>query len=188
MSVLAGQSQAPAQPQQDSLAAYLEMMGGQEQKKRPVWKDILGSVLDGIASAGGGQGAYWSTIQKEGDEAKKVREKLAEMIYQRQAKQEDRSAALEDWKVKEQWQRDNPAPTQMTETERLIEQWHSLPDSDPRKAMIARALRGSAYDPSVYQPKEDYQVAGRLKVKTTAPGKAPTRSPAAKIPSGFILD
>jgi hypothetical protein len=149
---------------------------------------IMGIIGDALQTAGGGRGTYAPFVADQQEREDLARQRLQEMMARRQERQEDRANSLEDWQIKQQWERDNPAPTQMTETERLIEQWHSLPDSDPRKAMIARALRGSAYDPSVYQPKEDYQVAGRLKVKTTAPGKAPPASQAAKLPSGFILD
>lgn len=135
---------------------------------------IMGLIGDALQTAGGGRGTYAPAMMDIREREELGRQKLAELMAQREQKQADRAAALEDWQFKEQYQRENPQPTQMTETERLIEAAATLPDDDPKKAMILRALRGSAYDPAVYQPKEDYSVAGRLKVKTTAPGKAPS--------------
>lgn len=70
-------------------------------EKRPVWKDILGSVLDTIAVAGGRQAGYWPGIQKDQDEAKAARERLLHAIALQRQKAADRAASLQDWQFKE---------------------------------------------------------------------------------------
>lgn len=182
----------PPFPQPDGLP-------GMTPKKRGTANDIMGSIFDALAAVGGGTPTYWSNVLEGQQRDDQGRQRLAE----RQAIREEKLAEAMRPRVEQignqfgilnpQTGAFNPTYTapqdaRTGETERLIEQWGTLPDSDPRKAMIARALRGSTYDPTVYQPKEDYQVAGRIRVKTTAPGKAPAKPAAAKLPTGFILD
>ncbi|MCB4862354.1 hypothetical protein K7W03_22440 [Sphingobium sp. PNB] len=160
---------------------------------------IMGIIGDALQTMGGGRPTYAPFIQEQQQLETQGRQRLAE----RQAEREARLAEAMRPRVETIGNQIglldprtgtfNPTYTapqaeRTGETERLLDMWNKLPDSDPRKAMIARALRGSTYDPTVYQPKEDYQTAKRIEVKRTAPGKAPSASPAAKLPSGFILD
>lgn len=160
---------------------------------------IMGIIGDALQAASGGRPTYMPFVQEQQQMETEGRQRLAE----RQAEREARLAETMRPRVETIGNQIglvdprtgsfNPTYTapqaeRTGETERLIAQWSELPENDPRKAMIARALRGSTYDPTVYQPKEDYQTARRIEVKRTAPGKAPSASPAAKLPSGFILD
>lgn len=177
----------------------LPQMPGMKPKGRGTANDIMGSIFDALAAAGGAQPVYWPGVVDQQQRDEQGRQRLAE----RQAEREARLAETMRPRVETIGNQIglvdprtgsfNPTYTapqaeRTGETERLIAQWAELPENDPRKAMIARALRGSTYDPTVYQPKEDYQTAKRIEVKRTAPGKAPSASPAAKLPSGFILD
>lgn len=168
----------------------------------------LGVLADGLAGAAGQPGQYAAGLRRE----KEL--KRQDSLYQRQ-----RADQMTDWQTKQEWEiehgppqilntgdggiarvgRDGsiqmvrqPDPPQKGETERLIDAWASLPDSDPRKDVLRQAIRGAGFDPSVYRPKVDYETAQRLRVKTTAPGKAPSAGPrpraAPKPPSGFMLD
>lgn len=79
-------------------------------------------------------------------------------------------------------------PPQSSPQERLFDQWSKLPDTDPRKAMLARMLPNFQYTAPVIQA----QQANRIALKQTPTysnlhPKAPTRS-APKPPAGFILD
>lgn len=154
-------------------------------------RDALGVFFDSIAQQTGGQAVYMPTRQHEKDRQQALedynRKMSDEMDLWRQKVLMENDGELNLWKRKEEWKAEHPDPVQKTETERLIDMWHSLPENDPRKPVIARALRGSSYDPTVYQPKQDYVTDSRLRIKTTPPAKAAS-NPAAKIPSGFILD
>ncbi len=184
-------------------------VGAAPQQKGGGWRDVLGVISEGLAgAAGNGPGVYMQS---------KMRDK--EMQRQDSLYQRHRADQMMDWKAKQEWEiehgqpqilntgdggiarvgRDGkiemvrqPDPPQKGETERLIDAWASLPDSDPRKDVLRQAIRGAGFDPSVYRPKVDYETAQRLRVKTTAPGKAPSAGPrpraAPKPPSGFILD
>ena len=79
-------------------------------------------------------------------------------------------------------------PPPSSETERLLAMWQKLPDGDPTKALIERAIKGYQYTAPVLQA----QQANRIALKQTPTysnlhPKAPTRS-APKPPAGFILD
>lgn len=178
------------------------------EKKGVDWARVMGIVSDGLAGAIGQPGQYAAGLRRD----KEIQRQ--DSLYQRH-----RADQMMDWKAKQEWEiehgqpqilntgdggiarvgRDGkiemvrqPDPPQKGETERLIDAWASLPDSDPRKDVLRQAIRGAGFDPSVYRPKVDYETAQRLRVKTTAPGKAPSAGPrpraAPKPPSGFILD
>ncbi len=178
------------------------------EKKGVDWARVMGIVSDGLAGAIGQPGQYAAGLRRDKEM------KRQDSLYQRH-----RADQMVDWRVKQEWEiehgqpqilntgdggiarvgRDGkiemvrqPDPPQKGETERLIDAWASLPDSDPRKDVLRQAIRGAGFDPSVYRPKVDYETAQRLRVKTTAPGKAPSAGPrpraAPKPPSGFILD
>lgn len=178
------------------------------EKKGVDWARVMGIVSDGLAGAIGQPGQYAAGLRRD----KEIQRQ--DSLYQRH-----RADQMMDWRAKQEWEiehgqpqilntgdggiarvgRDGkiemvrqPDPPQKGETERLIDAWASLPDSDPRKDVLRQAIRGAGFDPSVYRPKVDYETAQRLRVKTTAPGKAPSAGPrpraAPKPPSGFILD
>lgn len=178
------------------------------EKKGVDWARVMGIVSDGLAGAIGQPGQYAAGLRRDKEM------KRQDSLYQRH-----RADQMVDWRAKQEWEiehgqpqilntgdggiarvgRDGkiemvrqPDPPQKGETERLIDAWASLPDSDPRKDVLRQAIRGAGFDPSVYRPKVDYETAQRLRVKTTAPGKAPSAGPrpraAPKPPSGFILD
>ena len=79
-------------------------------------------------------------------------------------------------------------PEQSSYQERLYNQWKSLPDNDPNKAMLARMLPNYQYTAPVMQAQQ--QNRERLKQLPTYGNlhpRAPTRA-APKPPAGFILD
>ncbi len=97
------QPQMPAmmqQPQQNMPPALQDGYG-----KRPLWKDILGGVLDTIAIASGHkEGGYWSGVQDLRDKTDKEREFQRQMAAKAEAERSD-------WLWKQQYERENPDPT-----------------------------------------------------------------------------
>lgn len=67
--------------------AAFKLLEPEEPKKREPWRDILGSVLDVIATTGGREGQYWEGVQRQRDQsdtASKIkRETLSDLIGKR---------------------------------------------------------------------------------------------------------
>lgn len=169
-------------------------------------RDIIGIIGEALGgAAGNGPGAYTQMKLQDRQRAQ-----------QQQQYQQQRQDKREDWRIQADYEASQPqkvgdsivrvdpatgAPEviyrgepQKTETERLIETWANLPDSDPRKGLIEASLRGAQYNPSIYQPMIDYKTKGQIAVKSATPGKAPSTArsggprSAPKPPAGFILD
>lgn len=79
--------------------------------KRPVWKDILGGVLDTIAIAGGREGGYWPAITKEQELETEGRRKLEQMLALQQQKRAEREEALQGQMQLHDYRTANPGPT-----------------------------------------------------------------------------
>lgn len=148
------QGQAPLQPQMQQPAMPSIDPQSLAPKKRPVWKDILGSLLDTFAVAGGAQAGYWPTVQKGQERDDKAREKLEEAIALQKQRMADRAAALEDRKTFSDYQHQNPGPTNVA---RMLAEAGIDPNSEQGKQLIIQAIQrpimigGEAYAPQAPQ-------------------------------------
>lgn len=71
---------------------------------------IMGIIGDALQAMGGGQGTYMPAMMDIREREELGRQKLAELMAAREAKQADREAALQDWQLKQEYERNNPAP------------------------------------------------------------------------------
>lgn len=150
---LLNQGQAPLQPQMQQPNIPSIDPQSLAPKKRPVWRDILGSVLDTVAIAGGHSGAYWPGIQQDQERDDKAREKLQEMIALQKQKMAERAAALEDRKTFSDYQQQ----TKVSNVARMLTEAGIDPNSPQGKQLIIQAIQrpiiigGEAYAPQAPQ-------------------------------------
>jgi hypothetical protein len=102
--------------------------------------DILG---DGFAGTDDYRRRQFSQQQQQ--------QERQQSLQDYQMKRTDENA---DWQAREQYKIDHPAPVQPGEQERLISTYASLPDNDPRKPLIERAIRGYQYTAPVMDAKQ----------------------------------
>lgn len=130
-------------------------------------RGIAGFLADFAASAGGGTPMYAPTLI---DQRKRQEERQIKL----QDYQQERGDKNADWIAEQQWKIDHPEPAKPGEQERLIEQWSQLPDDDPRKPMIERAIRGYQYTPNVMDARQqnaielsDHRLGNSMRLKQT---------------------
>jgi hypothetical protein len=111
------------------------------------WKNVLGLISDGILAAENQAPIYSPAVARKHEEERARAQSLQDYQMQRQ----DKNA---DWQSQQQWKIDHPDPVQPGEQERLIQQWASLPDNDPRKPLVERAVRGFQYTAPVMEAKQ----------------------------------
>jgi len=96
--------------------------------------EILGGLGDVISAASGGQPSFLPQRQAQLEQQR--------MLQQRaQMAQDARNGDWEDWVRQKQWERDNPAPTQPLEVERLLGAAGYQPGSPEYIAMLRQAAQ-----------------------------------------------
>lgn len=178
------------------------------EKKGVDWGRIAGIVSDGLAGAIGQPGQYAASLRQQ-----KERE------YERQQYQQQLADRWGLWKQQQDYARENPEsqvintgdggiasvkgdqvsmirqpdPPRPGEQERLISLYTTLPDGDPRKPLIERAIRGYQYTAPAIAAKteaattlEGVRQGNRVQLKGMT-GRGGGRR-ASKPPAGFILD
>ena len=86
---------------------------GVKPKGRGTANDIMGSIFDVLAAAGGGQPTYWAGVLDHQQRDEQQRQELAERQAAAAQKQAERHATLQDWMFQRQYERANPAPNSM---------------------------------------------------------------------------
>jgi len=114
---LTNEALKPAQmPQQPS---FVEMapVAGVKPKGRGTANDIMGSIFDALAAAGGAQPVYWASVLGDQQEQKQQgfrQQQLETEGRQRLAeRQAERAATMQQWIAQQDWKKQNPDPTSM---------------------------------------------------------------------------
>ena len=89
----------PAMPQMEGLP-------GVKPKGRGTANDIMGSIFDALAAAGGGTPTYWSNVLEGQRRDEQGRQRLSE-------RQAERQAMMQQWMAQQDYKRQNPDPTGM---------------------------------------------------------------------------
>lgn len=84
----------------------LPRMPGVKPKGRGTANDILGSMFDFMAAAGGAKPQYWNGINEQQQLETEGRQRLAE-------RQAERQAIMEQWVAQQNWKKANPDPSSM---------------------------------------------------------------------------
>src|SRR3546814_1536541 len=92
----------------------------------------MGIIGDALQAAGGGRPTYAPAMMERQQLETEGRQRLQQLMAQRETKEADRAADLQTWKIKQDYTRENPsAPSDAG----LLEWWESLPAE--RKAAYA---------------------------------------------------
>lgn len=107
--------QSPIMPGDQPGPEFVPMspLPGVKPKGRGTANDIMGSIFDVLAAAGGGQPTYWAGVVDHQQRDEQQRQELAERQAAAAQKQADRHATLQDWMFQRQYERVHPAPTSM---------------------------------------------------------------------------
>jgi hypothetical protein len=73
--------------------------------------EIMGIIGDALQTAGGGQATYGPAMMDIREQEEKGRQALALLMEQQKVKAQERQASLQDWRLKEDYQRENQGPT-----------------------------------------------------------------------------
>src|SRR3546814_13259533 len=119
----------------------------------------MGIIGDALQAAGGGRPTYAPAMMERQQLETEGRQRLQELMAQRQTKEADRAADLQTWKIKQDYTRENPsAPSDAG----LLEWWESL--QAERKASYAD-MKDVQSPIAVSGPCGQFRVPGQLEPK-----------------------
>jgi len=108
-------------------AGFVDMapVAGVKPKGRGTANDIMGSIFDALAAAGGAQPTYWAGVVDQQQRDEQGRQRLAE-------RQAERKATLDDWIYQQQYKAANLGPAELPADAKLLQWYNGLPDDQKR--------------------------------------------------------